>query len=155
MPSFLRRSAKGDTAVEALFFNFLSRLRDAGRLDDHEVTAQTAAKSLAAAVGAAERAFEQAGQPLPPLSLVGTNGRVLAALRRGHPLLIGTIDGLIPCSRDEIAAGASDLDPKVKSHRMLRAAVLVSGAQPAPEGFRELAEGEILAVPRTLLAETQ
>jgi hypothetical protein len=154
LPSFLRRSAKGDTAVEALFFNFLSRLRDAGRLDDHEVTAQTAAKALAAAVGAAERAFEQRGQPLPQLSLVATNGRVLAALRRGHPLLFGTIDGLIPCSRDEIAVGASDLDPKVKSHRMLRAAVVVSGAQPAPQGFRELAEGEVLAVSRTLLPET-
>jgi hypothetical protein len=33
---------------------------------------------------------------------------------------------------------------------MLRAAMFLSGPQPAPEGFRELAEGEILAVPRGL-----
>jgi hypothetical protein len=152
LPAFLRRSVKGDSAVEALFFNFLSRLRDAGQLDAHDVAASTAARSLAAAVGAAERAFEQLGQPLPKLALVATNGRVLATLRRGHPLFLGLIDGLVPCVRDEIGPGASDLDPKVRSHRMLRAAMVLSGAQPAPEGFRELAEGEILAVPRGLVA---
>jgi hypothetical protein len=152
LPAFLRRSVKGDSAVEALFFNFLSRLRDAGQLDAHDVTAVVAARSLAAAVGAAERAFEQQGSPLPKLALIATNGRVLAALRRGHPLFLGMIDGLIPCVRDEIGPGASDLDPRVRSHRMLRAAMVLSGAQPTPEGFRELAEGEILAVPRGLTA---
>jgi len=150
LPSFLRRSVKGDTAAEALFFAFLSKLRDAGRLDDLDVDAQTAARSLAAAVGAAERAFEQLQKPLPGLALVVTNGRVLAALRRGHPLSLGTIDGLIPCARDEIGAGASDLDPRVKSHRMLRAAIVVSGDQPAQEGFRPLSEGEVVAIPRGL-----
>jgi glutamine amidotransferase len=150
LPAFLRRSVKGDSAVEALFFNFLSRLRDAGRLDDHEVTAATAAKALAAAVGAAERAFEQQGAVLPKLALVATNGRVLATLRRGHPVFLSLIDGLVPCARCEIGPGASDLDPRVKSHRTLRAAMVLSGSQPTPEGFRELAEGEILGVPRSL-----
>lgn len=151
LPAFLRRSVKGDSAVEALFFTFLSRLRDAGQLDVHDVAASVAAKSLAAAVGAAERAFEQQGQTLPTLALVASNGRVMVALRRGHPLFLGLIDGLIPCARDEIGPAASDLDPKVRSHRMLRAAMVLSGAQPVPEGFRELAEGEILAVPRGLV----
>ena len=41
-----------------------------GRLDDHDVDPQTAARALASAVGAAERAFEQLGQPLPPLALL-------------------------------------------------------------------------------------
>src|SRR5471030_2827404 len=76
LPAFLRRSVKGDSAVEALFFTFLSRLRDAGQLDAHDVTAVVAARSLAAAVGAAERAFEQQGSPLPKLALIATNGRV-------------------------------------------------------------------------------
>src|SRR5947208_1816667 len=80
----------------------LRRLREAGRLDDHDVDAETAARSLAAAVGEAERAFEQMGQQLPPLALVATNGRVIAGLRRGHPLQIGVVDGLIPCARCEI-----------------------------------------------------
>jgi glutamine amidotransferase len=150
LPDYLRRSVKGDSAAEALFFNFLSRLRDAGRLDDHDVDAPTAARSLAAAVGAAERAFEQQGQPLPGLSVVASNGRVMAAVRRGHPLSLGVIDGLFPCQRCEIGPSSSDLDPRVKSHRMLRAAIVVSGAQAPLEGFRELAESAVLAVPHGL-----
>jgi glutamine amidotransferase len=150
LPDYLRRSVKGDSAAEAVFFTFLSRLRDVGRLDDADVDAVTSGRALAAAVGEAERAFEQQGVPLPPLAAVATNGRVMTALRRGHPLFLGVIDGLIPCARCEIVAGASDLDPRVNSHKMLRAAMFISGAQAATEGFRELAEGEILAVPRGL-----
>src|SRR5205823_12687116 len=85
LPDYLRRSVKGDSGAEGLFFTFLARLRDAGRLDDHELDAETAARSLAAAVGEAERAFEQRGQPLPGIAAVVSNGRVMAALRRGHP----------------------------------------------------------------------
>jgi hypothetical protein len=151
LPDYLRRSVKGDSAAEAVFFTFLSRLRDAGRLDDHDVDALTAARALAAAVGEAERAFEQQAKPLPGLSLVATNGRVMTALRRGHPLWLGVVDGLVPCQRCEIGPSASDLDPRVHSHRMLRAAMFLSGQQEVPEGFREVAEGEVLAVPRGLV----
>jgi hypothetical protein len=150
LPDYLRRSVKGESAAEALFFTFLSRLRDVGRLDDHEVDASTAARSLAAAVGETERAFEQIGLPLPGMAVVVSNGRVMAALRRGHPLMVGMVDGLIPCQRCEIGPTANELDPRVKSHRMLRAAMVLSGAAVAPEGFREVAEREVVAIPRTL-----
>ena len=150
VPDYLRRSVKGDSATEALFFAFLTKLRDAGRLDDQDVDALTAARALAAAVGEAERVFEQLGQPLPGVALVATNGRVMAALRRGHPLYLGVVDGLLPCARCEIPAGASDLDPRVNSHKRLRAAMFLSGAQSPLEGFREVSEGEILSVPRGL-----
>ena len=150
LPDYLRRSVKGDTATEAVFFTFLTKLRDAGRLDDQDVDAVTSARALAAAAGEAERAFEQLGQPLPSIALVATNGRVMAALRRGHPLFLGVVDGLLPCARCEIGLNASDLDPRVNSHKKLRAAMFVSGAQAPMEGFREVSEGEILAVPRGL-----
>ena len=149
LPDYLRRSVKGDSAAEGLFFTFLSRLRDVGRLDDHELDAETAARALAAAVGEAERAFEQLGQPLPGIAAVVSNGRVMAALRRGHPLLVGVIDGLIPCARCEIGPGANELDPRVKSHRMLHAAMVLSGAA-STDGFREVAEREVIAIPRSL-----
>jgi hypothetical protein len=150
LPDYLRRSVKGDSAAEALFFTFLSRLRDVGRLDDHDLDAETAARSLAAAVGETERAFEQMEQPLPGMAVVVSNGRVMAALRRGHPLMVGVVDGLIPCQRCEIGPTANDLDPRVKSHRMLRAAMVLSGAAGPVEGFREVAEREVVAIPRTL-----
>src|SRR6266550_4043756 len=150
LPDYLRRSVKGDSAAEGLFFTFLSRLRDVGRLDDHELGAESAARSLAAAVGEAERAFEQLGQPLPGIAAVVSNGRVMAALRRGHPLLVGVVDGLVPCQRCEIGPAANELDPKVKSHRMLKAAMLLSTADATLEGFREVADREVIAIPRTL-----
>ncbi len=149
LPDYLRRSVKGDTATEGLFFTFLSRLRDVGRLDDHDIDAEAAARALAAAVGETERVFEQMGQPLPSMAVVVSNGRVMAALRRGHPLLAGLVDGLLPCQRCEIGPGANEMDPRVKSHRALRAALVLSGAGPA-EGFREVADREVIAIPRTL-----
>jgi hypothetical protein len=82
--------------------------------------------------------------------VVVSNGRVMAALRRGHPLMVGVVDGLIPCQRCEIGPGANELDPRVKSHRMLRAAMVLSGAAQQTEGFREVAEREVVAIPRTL-----
>ena len=64
---------------------------------------------------------------------------------------LGAIDGLLPCARCELEVGSSDLDPRVNSHRIMRAAVLVSGPQEASlDGFRELTEGEIVAVPRSI-----
>jgi glutamine amidotransferase len=154
LPEYLRRATKGESAAESLFFTFLARLRDAGRLDDVDVEASTAARALAAAVGEAERAFEQLGTPLPPLAVVATNGRVMAGVRRGHPLWLGLVDGLLPCARCEIRADASALNPRAAAHRALRAAVLVSGAQEAQAGFREVKDGEIVAVPRGLTAES-
>ena len=151
LPQSLRRAARSESAAEALFFTFLSRLRDAGRLDDADVDAQTAARSLAAAVGEAERAFEQAGMTLPPLAAIASNGRVLGALRRGHPVWMASVEGLAECALHEVGPGSKELDPKVRAHRAVRAVVLASGAQPQPPaGARELAEGEVLAIPRTL-----
>ena len=154
LPQSLRRAARGESGTEAIFLTFLSRLRDAGRLDDVDVDAQTAARSLAAAVGEAERALEQAGQHLPPLAAVVSNGRVLGALRRGHALFAGGIEGLRECAAHEVGPNSKELDPRVRAHRVVRAFVLVSGTQPnLPEGMRELAEGEVLALSRSLEAQ--
>src|SRR2546430_153966 len=154
LPDSLRRAARGASAAAALFFTFLSRLRDAGQLDNVDVSADGTAKALAAAVGAAERAFEKDGARLPPLAALATNGRVIAALRRGHPLWVTRIDGLEECARCEIGPGSKELDPRTRAHRAVRAVVVLSGAQEnSPDQAREVAEGEIVVVPRTLEIE--
>ena len=85
------------------------------------------------------------------MAAIVTNGRVLGALRRGHPLWIATVEGLQECAVHEVGPASKDLDPKVRAHRALKTVVLASGAQPQPpEGARELADGEVLALPRTL-----
>lgn len=151
LPDYLRRAAKGDSGAEDLFLTFLARLRDLGHLDDFDVDAQTAARALAAAVGAAERASETSSASPLRIAAIATNGRVLAALRRGHPLWLGSIDGLVECARCELAPGASELSPLLRAHRALRAKLLFSG-EAAPEGFRAVADGEILAISRELEA---
>ena len=154
LPDYLRRAARGESAAEAILLTFLSRLRDAGRLDDLDLDAETAARSLAAAVGEAERAFEQSGQRLPALAAVVSNGRVIGAVRRGHPLWVGNVDGLAECATHEVGPNSKEMDPKVRAHRVLRAVALLSGAQEnPPDGFREVADGEVLAIPRTLQAQ--
>jgi glutamine amidotransferase len=82
---------------------------------------------------------------------VVTNGRVLGALRRGHPVWVASVEGLPECSVHEVGPSSKELDPKVRAHRSVRAVILASGTQAhPPEGARELAEGEVLALPRTL-----
>jgi hypothetical protein len=59
-------------------------------------------------------------------------------------------EGLPACPRCEFSADAPDIDPTVKAHRVLKAVYLASGPQPGIEGFRQLEEGEIVAVRRSL-----
>jgi hypothetical protein len=148
LPDFLRRAAKGDSAAESLFLLFLSRLRDLGRLDDADLDGPAAARALAGAVGEAERALEAAGQGRPPLAAVASNGRVLVALRRGHPLSTGAVDGLASCARHEVGPGMSEHSPVRRAHLALKARLIASGQ--APEGFAAVPEGGIVAVGRDL-----
>ena len=152
LPDYLKRSARGDSAGESLFLLYLSRLRDLGRLDDPDLDAPGAAKALAAAVGEAERALEAQGAPRPPLAVVASNGRVLVALRRGHPLSVSAVDGLDTCGRHEVGPGMSAHNPALRAHRALKARLLLSGE--APEGFVAVPEGGIIAIERDLTVST-
>lgn len=145
LPESLARSLKVDLGAEVLFFTFLSKLRDLGRLDDRDLDAPAAGRALAAAVGDWERAFEAAGLKCPKLAVVVSNGRVLAALRRGHPLWAQVTDGLVDCARHELGPKTREHDPALRSHRALKAVTLGTGA-PGPEGALEVAEGGIVAV---------
>ena len=151
LPDHLRRNTRGDTAGEVLFLQFLARLRDLGRLDDPDLDAQAAAKALAAAVGEAERALEALGAPRPPFAVVASNGRSLVALRRGHGLSLGRIDGLATCPKHEVGPGMKEHNPLRRSHAVLQARLLLSG-DPAQvtEGFTPLPEGGIVAIGRDL-----
>lgn len=145
VPEPLLRGLKGEGGADALFFTFLARLRDLGRIDDLELEPQVAARALAAAVGGCERAFEAKGLPMPALAAVATNGRLVAALRRGHPLWTWTIDGMQECARHEVGPRSKEHQPGVRAHRAMKGAVLLSGATP-PEGFAAVPEGGIVAV---------
>jgi glutamine amidotransferase len=153
LPDSLAHGARGESAAEYLFLLFLARLREQGRLDDLEVEAPVAARALAWAVGEAERALEAKGVARPPLAAVVSNGRVLAALRRGHPLATSALDGLPDCARHEVSAALDGGHPLARSHRALEARYLLSGA--AADGFQPVPEGGIVALGRDLVLRLQ
>ena len=49
--------------------------------------------------------------------------QLLGTLRRGHPLWIAAIEGLKECAVHEVGPASKDLDPRVRAHRALRAAM--------------------------------
>jgi len=148
LPDFLRRLARGESAAEALVLQFLSRLRELGRLDDPELDGTSAARAMAAALGDAERALEARAIPRPPLAMVASNGRSLIALRRGHPLWLRSIDGLDTCARHEVSPQSSAQNALAGSHRALKARLLLSGpiAPGADEGLLAIPEGGLVAI---------
>jgi|GEM_PF-990111 len=154
VPEFLRRSARSDSAAEALVLLFLSRLRDLGRLDDPNLDAETAARALAASMGDAERALEAQGIARPPIAIAASNGRSLIALHRGHPLWIRSLDGIPACARHEVSSKTSPHHPLARSHRALQARLILSGdgqdTSYAAEGFTAVPEGGIVAIDRDL-----
>ncbi|MBS2025551.1 MAG: hypothetical protein JST92_24395 [Deltaproteobacteria bacterium] len=153
LPDSLRRSFRGDTGAETLFATFLARVRDLGPIDDPDLDASAAAKALAAAIGNAERALESLGMPTPKLAALASNGRLLVALRRGHPLATHSIEGLADCVRHELSPRTREHDPVLRAHKALKAITLVSG-EVLPEGATPIAEGGIIAIDRSLKAVT-
>ncbi len=92
----------------------------------------------------------EAGVTAPSrLDLVATNGRVLAATRRGGPLSDALLEGIVPCPRHGLTRESSDADPQGAAHRTVRAVVVAS--HPAELGrFIEVPPASVMAVSRQL-----
>ena len=150
LPDFLRRNVEGDTDSELAFMLFLKHLRDGGHLDDLDVEARAVGHALALATRDLETWSREAGATRPSgLNFVATNGRVLAATRRGHPLYYALLEGIVPCPLDGIDLGTPESDPRVRPHRLVKAVAFASRLR-QPNGFIEVPDGSVVAVSRTL-----
>jgi predicted glutamine amidotransferase len=150
LPDFLRRNVEGDTDSEHAFMLFLRNLREAGHLDDLEVDARTVGRALAQVARDLETWSREAGASKPSvLNLVATNGRVLAATRRGSPLYYALLEGIMPCARCGLDATTPDSDPRVRAHRQVKAVCFASRLL-QPNGFLEVPEASVVSVSRTL-----
>jgi glutamine amidotransferase len=150
LPDHLRRAILGETDAEHLFMLFLAELRDEGPLDAPGLEAGAAGKALARAVRRVDALAREAGVTAPSrLDLVATNGRVLAAARRGGPLSYALLEGILPCERHGLARETSDADPLGAAHRTVRAVVVAS--HPTDLGrFIEVPPASVLSVSRAL-----
>jgi glutamine amidotransferase len=145
LPDFLQRQLKGSSVGEVLFFSFLKRLRDIGRMDDYELPAPMVGRLLGETVRQAEQAERAAGR-VGDLSLFITNGRAMAAFRGSSaPLRYALLEGIARCDRCGITETTSDSNPMLKAHRRVRAVVLATDLTDAA-GFIEVPEGGVITV---------
>ena len=135
LPSFLRRSIKGKTPAEYVFFLFLSLLHDSAQIDDHNVDPNDSAATLQTALALAKGIVADAGLTGSLGNLMVSNSRSTLALRQAGPLFLRRLRQLEDPKRP---------DTEFRS-------VLVVGADENPgEGFEELPEDSILIIKRDL-----
>ena len=150
LPDFLRRNIEGETDSEHAFVLFLKHLRESGQLDDLDVEPRTVGRALALATRDLETWSRESGATRPSgLNFVATNGRVLAATRRGRPLHYALLEGILPCPRDGIGPSTPESDPRVRPHRQVKAVCFATRLL-QPNGFIEVPEASVVAVSRTL-----
>ena len=150
LPDFLRRNIMGDTDSEHAFMWFLSQLKDLGALDDLDADARAVGRSLARTVRQLEAWSREVSEQRPSrLNFVVTNGRVMAATRRGGPLFYALLEGIVPCAADGITLETPESDPRVRPHRRVKAVCFASRLR-MPNGFIEVPEGSVVSVSRSL-----
>ncbi len=150
LPDFLRRHAEGDTDSEHAFMLFLKHLREGGHLDDLDVEARTVGHALALTARDLETwSREAGGARASGLNFIATNGRVLAATRRGRPLHYALLEGIAPCPSCGLELTTPDSDPRTRPHRQVKA-VCFATLLLQPNGFLEVPEASVVSVSRSL-----
>lgn len=148
LPVFLARSLRTVASRERVFFLFLRELYEQNQLDDSNLEAAEAARSLARAVRAVDALLERVGETRPSdLAVLATNGRVVVGARRGRPIsyLLGEGSGACEiCGFDE----RSD-DPRIPAHRRARFVALATLPSPSG-GFVEIPDRSVVSVDRSL-----
>jgi len=149
VPPFIARQVRGLTDREHVFALFLRELHALGALDDPSLQAQGAARCLSKAIRALDALCGEKGQTRPtPLAAVVTNGRSMAAVRRGRPLSYGLLEGMAACEVCDLGDDARD-EPRQRAHRRAKAVALLS--EPAAgDGFIEVPDDSSVAVGRGL-----
>jgi glutamine amidotransferase len=150
LPDHLRRSVMGDTDSEHAFMWFLKVLKEEGRVDDLDLDAQAVGRALARTVKQIEALCREVDVQRPSrLTFAATNGRIIAATRRGGPLHYALLEGIVPCELDQIDLSTPESDPRLRPHRLAKAVVFATRLR-HPGRFIEVPEGSTVSVSRTL-----
>ncbi len=130
IPGFLRRSMRGDTDSEHLFYLYMAFLFDDGLIDATDLTALQAAQSLRNTLHMVARFVREAGGEPNGLNLVVTNGKILVMAVCDRPTFWTKIDGIEDCALCRRDPGWN-LEATVRSHPHLRGVMAFS--DPPPE----------------------
>jgi glutamine amidotransferase len=155
VPDFLRRNIRGETDSEHIFHLFLAFLHDAGKLDDPNLSVDTARNAARATLAFLDRLASDVGGGPSDLAMIATNGRQMIAISRGKPMAMRKVDGIVDCPvcRERVDPGGRD--PKRVVHEHLRAVLLVAnGAQTLDgPGVSAVPDGSIVTITHAVVAE--
>ncbi len=148
IPSFLKRSMRGDTDSEHLFYLFMAFLYDEGLLEDRKLPAESAAHALRNTFQMVDRFSRDAGGHSGGLNVAVTNGRIMLLTAMDRPVYYTDFQGFFDCPLCRQLPDHWDEDPKRKDHEQLKG-VLCFNDPPGDGDFRSLRkvpENSILAV---------
>jgi len=152
LPDFLRRGLVGRSDAELAFLTALSDLHAQTRsLDNVDQDPETAARALASTLARLDAGAKAAGGTVPQTAGLLSNGRMMAAVRRGRPLFYALLEGLPECPVCGIDRDTPETDPRVRPHRRLKAVALTTRTR--PEGgvaWIDVPEGHLVTVSRSL-----
>jgi predicted glutamine amidotransferase len=138
VPDFLRRSIRGQTESENLFYLLLAFLHDAGKLDDQEPRLDVAESALRATLAMTEQLASTHGAVVQGLNVILTNGRFVLAARKGPPMYWKRVHTDVPVKEPRNGPGSLD-----------RQVIILSEPKGGkPEGFEEIPDGSIVTVSR-------
>lgn len=142
LPLDLRRLVQGETDGELAFLHFLAALREVGHADDRMLPAADASRALLSALARLDSAAGGRGAG----SAVGTDGRILVAVRGGErPLHYTVLEGSDRCEVCGLTGGLPDTDANIRAHR-LRRTVAVATHLVRSQGWLELPPRTAVAV---------
>jgi predicted glutamine amidotransferase len=141
VPDFLRRSIRGQTESETLFYLVLAFLHDAGKLDEQEPRPADAEAALRAMLAMTEQVAKQKGAAVHGLDCMLTNGRFLLAARKGPPMYWKRVHTDVPVKEPRNGPGSLE--------RLVMVLSEPKGGK--PEGFEEIPDGSLVTVSRDFL----
>lgn len=148
IPSFLKRSMRGDTDSEHLFHLFMAFLYDDGLLDETNLQPERAAQALRNTFQMVYRFVRDAGGRSSSLNVAVTNGEIVLITSSDRPTYYVRIQGVFDCELCRQMPDSWDEEPKRKDHSHLRGVLAFNDPPEAADlaGLRPIPLGSILAV---------
>ena len=151
LPGFLQRGLVGPSDAELAFLATLGHVQAESRLIDAlDLPPDVVGRALAKTLARLDVRARESGVALPQTCALVSNGRVVAAIRRGRPLSYALLEGLIDCPVCGIDRTTSERDVRVRPHRMLKAVALAT--RPRQDGVQwlDVPDNHLVTISRAL-----
>ena len=151
LPTHMQRGMIGPSDAELAFMVTLGHVYSESRAPEHhDFDAEIAANGLAKTLEQLDAQASAAGVSRPQTCAVISNGRMIAAVRRGRPLSYALLEGLAECPVCGIDRTTSDHDPRVRPHRTVKAVALASRTHQDGIQWVDVPDNHLITVSRSL-----